>query len=220
MASRRAETSVCPQPHRVFRAMKSALISRHASSSHPTQTSIPAASSVRIPPPLTRGSGSTNPTTTRLTPASTSALEHGGVRPKWSHGSSVTYAVHPFALAPAALSAKTSACGSPAFGWYPSPTTTPSSSTMTQPTTGLGKVFPAAVAASARARRIRSASASVYSASDDDARMMMMIDVSRWDAGDGIERVVRGRGVRSEISCGIRAWPRGSGRCVPNVAQR
>ena len=97
--------------------MKSALIALHASSSHPTATSTPDASNVRMPPPLTLGSGSTNPTTTRLTPASTSALEHGGVRPKWSQGSRVTYAVAPRAASPAARSAKTSAWGSPAFGW-------------------------------------------------------------------------------------------------------
>ena len=73
-------------------------------------------------------------------------------------------AVAPRAASPAARSAKTSACGSPAFGWYPSPTVTPSSSTMTQPTTGFGKVLPVAVAASSSARRMRSASTDVYSA--------------------------------------------------------
>jgi len=38
---------------------------------------------------------------TRLTPASTRARLHGGVRPKWLHGSSVTYAVAPAAAWPA-----------------------------------------------------------------------------------------------------------------------
>eukprot|EP00740_Mantoniella_antarctica_P003763 CAMPEP_0181350952 /NCGR_PEP_ID=MMETSP1106-20121128/1533_1 /TAXON_ID=81844 /ORGANISM="Mantoniella antarctica, Strain SL-175" /LENGTH=230 /DNA_ID=CAMNT_0023463445 /DNA_START=179 /DNA_END=868 /DNA_ORIENTATION=- len=144
--------------------MKSALISLHAASSHPTTTSTPAASSVLIPPPLTRGSGSTNPTTTRMTPASTSARLQGGVRPKWSQGSKETYAVAPRARWPAARNANTSACGSPAFGWNPSPTTAPEmGSTMTHPTTGLGKVRPVAVAASSRAWRMCALSTSVKS---------------------------------------------------------
>jgi len=42
-----------------------------------------------------------NRVSTRLTPASTRARLQGGVRPKWLHGSSVTYAVAPAAAWPA-----------------------------------------------------------------------------------------------------------------------
>lgn len=48
----------------------------------------------------------------------------------------------PFALSPASRSAKTSACGSPALGWKPSPTSSPASFTTTQPTIGFGRVLP------------------------------------------------------------------------------
>ena len=62
--------------------MNSLLTSLHLVSSHPTTTVIPAANNVRMPPPETRGSGSTKPITTRFIPASTNAFEQGGVRPK------------------------------------------------------------------------------------------------------------------------------------------
>ena len=71
--------------------------------------------------------------TTRPTPAAITASEHGGVRPKWLHGSSVTYSVAPRARSPAAASATTSACEPPNFACQPSPTTAPAL-TITEPT--------------------------------------------------------------------------------------
>ncbi len=47
--------------------------------------------------------------TTRETLALIKAWAQGGVRPKWEQGSSVTYAVAPFACSPAAHNANTSA---------------------------------------------------------------------------------------------------------------
>ncbi len=44
-------------------------------------TSMPAARNLAIPPPATRGLGSTIPTTTLATPAAINASEQGGVRP-------------------------------------------------------------------------------------------------------------------------------------------
>ena len=64
--------------------------SKQRSSSHPTTTSTPAFRNRAMPPPSTKGLGSPIPTTTRRTPASINACEQGGVRPKWSQGSSVT----------------------------------------------------------------------------------------------------------------------------------
>ena len=81
-----------------------------ASAPTPTSTSMPAARSRAKPAPATCGSGSSSATTTRATPASISASAHGGVRPWWAHGSSVTYAVAPRARSPASRSAATSAC--------------------------------------------------------------------------------------------------------------
>ncbi len=60
------------------------------------------------------GFGSREQHTTRATPAATNASAQGGVRPVWLQGSSVTYAQAPRACAPAARSARISACGSPA----------------------------------------------------------------------------------------------------------
>eukprot|EP00968_Pinguiococcus_pyrenoidosus_P004858 scaffold312_cov256-Pinguiococcus_pyrenoidosus.AAC.13 len=48
----------------------------------------------------------------------------------------------------------TSACGCPALGWKPWPTTVPSLFTMTQPTGGLGLVRPLACVAKQNKRRI------------------------------------------------------------------
>ena len=62
-------------------------------------------------PPAATGFGSGWANTTRATPASISACEHGPVRPVWWHGSSVTTAVAPRASAPASASAAASACG-------------------------------------------------------------------------------------------------------------
>ena len=99
-----------------MRAMKSAFSVKQACSSQPTATAMPASRSVRMPWPPTSGLGSEQPTTTRATPAATSARLQGGVRPWWLQGSSVTYAVAPAAACPAARRAYTSACGKPARG--------------------------------------------------------------------------------------------------------
>ena len=56
----------------------------------PTSTASPAARSRSTPWPSTRGSGSSIATTTRATPAATSASVQGGVSPMWAQGSSVT----------------------------------------------------------------------------------------------------------------------------------
>ena len=97
------------------------------------------------------GFGSAAAMTTRATPASISASLHGGVRPWWSQGSSVTYTVAPWAAAPACFRATTSAWSLPGPAWKPSATMRPPA-TMTQPTCGLGAVRPRAAAASSRAR--------------------------------------------------------------------
>ena len=78
---------------RVSRVMNPSLSRSASSSSTPAATSIFARLRIAIPRPRTRGSGSTHPLTTRLTPAATSALAHGGVLPKWAQGSNDTYAV-------------------------------------------------------------------------------------------------------------------------------
>ena len=115
--------------------------------------------SPRCLPPLTArfparpraGSLSTVAATTRATLAAIRASLQGGVRPQWQQGSSVTYAVAPFACSPAARKAITSACACPTGCVQPSPTTTPSR-TSTQPTIGFGvaKLF----CANRSARRI------------------------------------------------------------------
>ncbi len=58
-----------------------------------------------MPPPETRGSGSSVATTTRVIPAARMRSVHGPVRPTWQHGSSVTYIVAPRLRGPAAASA-------------------------------------------------------------------------------------------------------------------
>ena len=63
-------------------------------------------------------------------------------------------AVPPRARSPAAASARTSACGPPAYAWKPSPTMAPEVSRMTHPTTGFGLVVPRPLAARSMARRI------------------------------------------------------------------
>ena len=87
--------------------------SRTRSSSTPTCTAMPASRSRAMPVPATRWSGSCTPITTRATPAVMIASVQGGVRPKWLHGSSVTYIVAPRAASPAARNACTSACAWP-----------------------------------------------------------------------------------------------------------
>ena len=64
-----------------IRLKKPALIVRASSSSSPWVVSIPAASRMAKPPPLTRGLGSRIAATTRLMPALIKASAHGGVRP-------------------------------------------------------------------------------------------------------------------------------------------
>jgi hypothetical protein len=113
-------------------------------------TSRPRAAST-CAPPLATGLGSAWPITTRATPAATSASVHGGVRPWWAQGSSVTTAVAPRAEGPAARSATTSACAPPAGSVAPAPTTSPSRSS-THPTAGLGEVVARTCSASAVAR--------------------------------------------------------------------
>ena len=67
-----------------------AFSSRAGSAWQPTSTEIPAASSAASPRPLTSGKGSAIAATTRVIPAAMTAVVHGGVLPKWQHGSSVT----------------------------------------------------------------------------------------------------------------------------------
>src|SRR5690606_35345021 len=138
---------------------KAAFNARAASSSTPAVTSIPAALRRSMPPRAT-GFGSSVAITTRATPDRSTASVHGGVRPWWLHGSSVTYSVAPRARSPAASSATTSACGPPYSACHPSPTTS-SSCTTTAPTIGFGRVRAQPRSASARARRIHAASTAV-----------------------------------------------------------
>ena len=51
--------------------------------------------------PAPRGSGRSEPATTRATPAASTASTHGGVVPWWAHGSIVTKSVAPRARSPA-----------------------------------------------------------------------------------------------------------------------
>ncbi|MNT05795.1 hypothetical protein D3C72_1404330 [compost metagenome] len=75
---------------RVMRETKPIFRSRASFSSRPQRTSTPASRNRCRPRPDTDGLGSSMAATTRATPARTSASAHGGVRPKWLHGSSVT----------------------------------------------------------------------------------------------------------------------------------
>eukprot|EP00197_Chlamydomonas_leiostraca_P002813 CAMPEP_0202857232 /NCGR_PEP_ID=MMETSP1391-20130828/255_1 /ASSEMBLY_ACC=CAM_ASM_000867 /TAXON_ID=1034604 /ORGANISM="Chlamydomonas leiostraca, Strain SAG 11-49" /LENGTH=185 /DNA_ID=CAMNT_0049536011 /DNA_START=56 /DNA_END=613 /DNA_ORIENTATION=- len=119
LAAAAAAAAAAASASAFMRSMNSALRSYAARFSSPSiiTTSMPAAVSVAMPSDATSGLGSPTPTTTRDTPASTSARLQGGVRPWWLHGSSVTYAVAPLASLPAPRSAYTSACGMPALGW-------------------------------------------------------------------------------------------------------
>ncbi len=78
-----------------------------ASRSTPTVTWIRARRSSSMPPPWS-GIGSSEPITTRATPASRTAGAHGGVRPWWLHGSRLQYSVAPGALPPSVRSAAAS----------------------------------------------------------------------------------------------------------------
>lgn len=163
-----------------MRWKKSSLISQHSciTSGSMRSTCTPACFKMFTPFPSTKGLGSTYPTTTRDTCASRSAYAQGGVLPKCAHGSRLTYAVAPLAFRPAARSAYTSACGFPAWGWYPSPTTVPSRTT-THPTAGLGAVFPFPRFASASARAMCIRSVARASISPPDARAFD--STSLWD---------------------------------------
>ena len=78
----------CGRPRR--RAVSHSALTRSArSASRPVSTWIPASLSVPAPP-AAAGLGSGTATTTRRTPASSSAWEQGPVLPVWSQGSSVT----------------------------------------------------------------------------------------------------------------------------------
>ncbi len=65
------------------------IVSAASSARSPTVTSTPAARSSAAPAPFTMSFGSMTAECTSAMPASSSARVHGGVRPKWQHGSSV-----------------------------------------------------------------------------------------------------------------------------------
>jgi len=114
-----------------------------------SSTVMPAARRRSMPRPLTSGLGSRNATSTRASPTSMSASQHGGVRPWWLQGSSVTTALPPRRSAPAAAAARKatiSACGPPARWVWPSKAR-PSGAMMRQATRGLGSDSPIAWAA-------------------------------------------------------------------------
>jgi hypothetical protein len=134
---------------------------RASSASRPTSTCTPCARSSSKPWPQTRGFGSGIAATTRLMPAAMMRLVQGPVRPVWQHGSRLTNIVAPRARSPASSIAKISACGRPARGWRPCPTTMPSGDTITAPTIGFGVVTPSLRAAWNNARRMKSASVTV-----------------------------------------------------------
>ena len=75
---------------RVIRDTKPMLSSRAASASSAAVDRDAGGAQAREPAPATSGFGSSIAATTRPTPAAISASAHGGVRPKWLHGSSVT----------------------------------------------------------------------------------------------------------------------------------
>lgn len=75
---------------RVIRDTKPMFSSPASCASSPQRTSMPASRSIPRPRPDTCGFGSSIAATTFATRASISAFAHGGVRPKWLHGSSVT----------------------------------------------------------------------------------------------------------------------------------
>ena len=75
---------------RIMRDTNPRFNSRASSASRPHRTSMPASRKRSNPRPATKGLGSSIATTTRTTPASIRAFEHGGVRPKCAQGSNVT----------------------------------------------------------------------------------------------------------------------------------
>ena len=90
------------------------LSSRASASINPRCTTRPASRSRLAPRPETAGLGSSIAYATRAIPAARIAPVHDPVRPRWSHGSSVTYRSAPRAALPARPSASISAWGSPA----------------------------------------------------------------------------------------------------------
>ena len=75
---------------RDMRARKPRCVSRACAASSPDSTRMPATRSIARPRPFTSGFGSSSAATTRATLAAASASAHGGVRPWWLQGSSVT----------------------------------------------------------------------------------------------------------------------------------
>ena len=84
---------------RVRRATKPGLRARASASIRPASNRTPDAASF-APPCAASGFGSRIATTTRAMPAATIASAHGGVRPVWLQGSSVTYIVAPRTFPP------------------------------------------------------------------------------------------------------------------------
>src|SRR5579864_4236218 len=162
------------------------LSSAASPASRPASTRTCASRSRAAPRPSTCGLGSAIAYTTRATRAPISASTHGGVRPWWLHGSSVTYTVAPAARPPAARSAATSACASPARSCQPSPTIR-SPCAITQPTRGFGSVLSSPRAASSRARAIALRSKSVKVVATDRAARTLF----RLAAGARLAVVVR-----------------------------
>ena len=105
--------------------------------------------------PAATGLASRWATTTRRTPAATSAREQGPVRPVWLHGSSVTTAVAPRAAPPTrAQGVDLGVRRAGAAVVTPRRWCGPSASSRTQPTRGFGPRGTPSLAASVRARRI------------------------------------------------------------------
>src|SRR5512141_458907 len=90
------------------------LSSRASASINPRCTTRPASRSRLSPRPETAGLGSSIANATRVISDARIAAVHGPVRPRWSHGSRVTYRSAPRAELPACRSASISAWGSPA----------------------------------------------------------------------------------------------------------
>ena len=112
-----------------------------------------------MPGPVDQRVGVLTATTTRAIPAAMMASVHGGVRPWWAHGSSVTYRVPPAARGPAAASAATSAWAPPGGAVAPVNhcrlAARPRHHT-TAPTHGFGAVRPRTGSAASTARAIHS----------------------------------------------------------------
>nr|AIF16415.1 hypothetical protein [uncultured marine group II/III euryarchaeote KM3_74_C08] len=113
----------------LHQCMNSSICFSHSSCNRPSSTSTPSALSAAVPPPRTVGFGSAAPITTWVIPAHSSASVHGGVLPKWLHGSRVMYAVDPVVgmpLTSASAIAICSACNPPMWSCQPSAMMAPS----------------------------------------------------------------------------------------------